>query len=251
MEFKGYIKEKFPYPKVREPQKRMMLKIYECIKNKRNLIVEAPTGVGKTLGYLIPALYFAERRKRVLILTETIDQQVRIYEDLSSLRHNLKVAFLMGKSNFICKSKGGKANRLYCQLNKKCLYRPNKRPICYCGTKKQPVNLGDKVIYYCPYCTCEYQKAKIESILADIVVMNNSMFYYAKEDIEAKRDIDIIICDEAHKLESSIRNTSTIIINPELPINRLKYMAIHYAPNILKKRLDIGDENFGKLLKNI
>ncbi|WP_456374277.1 DEAD/DEAH box helicase, partial [Methanocaldococcus sp.] len=97
MDFKKYIKEKFPYPKIREPQKRMMLKIYESILNKKNLIIEAPTGVGKTLGYLIPAIYFAEKGKKVVILTETIDQQVRIYEDLSSIKHNLKVAYLMGK----------------------------------------------------------------------------------------------------------------------------------------------------------
>ena len=250
MDFKKYIKEKFPYPKIREPQKRMMLKIYESILNKKNLIIEAPTGVGKTLGYLIPAIYFAEKGKKVVILTETIDQQVRIYEDLSSIKHNLKVAYLMGKGNYICKSKGGKANRLYCQLNKKCPYRPNKRPICYCGTKKETIKFEDKTIYYCPYCVCEYQKAKIDSILADIVVVNNSMFYYAKEDIESKRDIDIIICDEAHKLENSIRNTSTIVINPDMAINRLKYMAIYYAPNILKRRLDVEDENFWEIIEN-
>jgi len=241
-EFREFVREKFPYPKIRPQQIKMMEKIFDCITKRKNLVVEAPTGVGKTLSYLIPALYFAEKGKRVMILTETIDQQERILDDLNSLKHNLKVSFMMGKGNFFCKSKNGKANRLYCQLNKKCKYRPNKKPICYCGTKKIALELDGGVKYYCPFCTCDYQRAKIESIFADIVVMNNSIYYYAKEDIDKKRETDIIICDEAHKLEGSIRNAATISINPDVALNRLKFMVYHYAPYRLIRHLERADE---------
>ena len=84
-EFREFVREKFPYPKIRPQQIKMMEKIFDCITKRKNLVVEAPTGVGKTLSYLIPALYFAEKGKRVMILTETIDQQERILDDLNSL----------------------------------------------------------------------------------------------------------------------------------------------------------------------
>ena len=138
-EFREYYKNKFPYYNIRAQQIKMMETIFNSVNNKKNLVVEAPTGVGKTLSYLIPSLYFAEKGKRVMVLTETIDQQERIFEDLNSLKHNLKVSFMMGKGNFFCKSKGDKANRLYCQLNKKCPHRPNKNHTVYVEQKRNPL----------------------------------------------------------------------------------------------------------------
>ncbi|WP_423793246.1 ATP-dependent DNA helicase [Methanocaldococcus indicus] len=250
MEFLNFIEERFPYPSIREQQKRMMLKIYFSILNNRNLIIEAPTGVGKTLGYLIPSIYFAERGKRVAILTETIDQQLRIYEELNSLKHNLKVSFFMGKGNYFCKAKGSKANRIYCQLNRKCKFRPNKKKICsICNSPKKEINLGDKTVYLCPLCCCDYQLSKINSIFADIVVMNNHIFFYAKEELESLKKFDVIIVDEAHKLEDSIRRAYSIEINPNKVINRLKYMAYYYAPTAFKRRLDLEDEKFWEMIE--
>ncbi len=226
----------------------MMLKIFFSIINKKNLVIEAPTGVGKTLGYLIPALYFANKGKRIAILTETIDQQIRIFNELRNLSTYQKTEFFIGKSNYFCKSKNGKANRLYCQLNRRCIYKPNKRKFCYCGEQKIYFPYLD--VYYCPFCCCDYQKAKIECIEADIAVLNNSIFFYAKEDLERKKEFDIIIVDEAHKLEDSIRRTKTIEINPDKVIGRLKYMALYYAPSILRKRLSDNNNNFWEIIEN-
>jgi len=244
-EFKEYIHDKFPYYTIRPQQIKMMEKIFHCVSNGKNLVIEAPTGVGKTLSYLIPALYFAEKGKRVMILTETIDQQERIFEDLNSLKHNLKVSFMMGKGNFFCKSKGEKANTLYCQLNKRCNYRPNKKPNCICGTKKEPITIDDVTKYYCPFCVCDYQKAKIESTDVDVVIMNNSIYYYLKDEIDKKKKTEIIFCDEAHKLEGSIRNAATITINPDIAIKRLRFMAYHYSPSKLKRYFERTDSDEG------
>ncbi|ABR54441.1 helicase c2 [Methanococcus vannielii SB] len=253
-EFKEYSNEKFPYYSKRPQQEQLMAKIYECVQNKKNLVVEAPTGVGKTLSYLVPALYFAERGKRIIILTETIDQQERIFEDLNSLKHNLKISFMMGKGNFFCKSKGEKANTLYCQLNKGCTYRPNKKPVCVCGTKKDKIEYEGNVSFYCPLCICGYQKAKIECFDANIIVMNNTIYYYLKDEIDKKKQTDIVICDEAHKLEGSIRNAATIVISPDYALKRLRFMAYHYSTTRLRTHFerapDDDDEIFWTIVED-
>jgi len=237
-DFRAFYRSKFPYERIRPQQVKMMEKIFHSIKNRRNLIVEAPTGVGKTLSYLLPTIYFAERGKRTIILTETIDQQERILEELNALRPNLKISFIMGKNNFICKAKGSKADGLFCKLNRRCLHRPNRRKRCICGTEKEPVRIGEDIKYFCPFCICDYQKSKIECLEGDILVMNNSIFYHLKEEIDANRETEIIICDEAHKLEKSIRNSATIEINPEVALRRLRAMAYHFAPALVKKYLE-------------
>ena len=246
-DFRAFYRSKFPYERIRPQQVKMMEKIFHSIKNRRNLIVEAPTGVGKTLSYLLPTIYFAERGKRTIILTETIDQQERILEELNALRPNLKISFIMGKNNFICKAKGSKADGLFCKLNRRCLHRPNRRKRCICGTEKEPVRIGEDIKYFCPFCICDYQKCKIECLEGDILVMNNSIFYYLKEEIDVNRETEVIICDEAHKLEKSIRNSATIEINPDVALHRLRTMAYHFAPALVKKYLERLRGKYSKL----
>ncbi|HIP91118.1 MAG TPA: ATP-dependent DNA helicase [Methanothermococcus okinawensis] len=246
-DFRAFYRLKFPYGKIRPQQIVMMEKIFHSIKNRRNLIVEAPTGVGKTLSYLLPAIYFAERGKRIMILTETIDQQERILEELERLRPNLQISFIMGKNNFICKAKDSKADGLFCKLNRRCSHKPNRRTRCICGTEKKPVKIGDEIKYFCPFCICDYQKSKIECLEGDIVVMNNSIFYHIKEEIDVNRKTEVIICDEAHKLEKSIRNSATVEINPEMALRRLRAMAYYFAPSTLKKYLKRVRERYSPL----
>ncbi|MBW9223459.1 ATP-dependent DNA helicase [Methanothermococcus sp. SCGC AD-155-E23] len=249
-DFRAFYRLKFPYERIRPQQIKMMEKIFHSIKNRRNLIVEAPTGVGKTLSYLLPAIYFAEKGKRVIILTETIDQQERILEELNALRPNLKISFIMGKNNFICKAKGSKADGLFCKLNRRCFHRPNRRRRCICGTEKKAVKIGEDIKYFCPFCICDYQRSKIECLEGDILVMNYSIFYHLKEEIDVNRKTEVIICDEAHKLERSIRNSATIEINPEVALRRLRAMAYHFAPAPVKKYLARLRERYPKLDEN-
>ncbi|MCW1309549.1 MAG: DEAD/DEAH box helicase, partial [Candidatus Nanoarchaeia archaeon] len=60
----------FPFPKIRKTQEEMMLKVNEVIENGKNLIVHAPTGIGKSVAALSPALRYAiEQEKTVFFLT--------------------------------------------------------------------------------------------------------------------------------------------------------------------------------------
>ncbi len=74
----------------------------------RNLCVEAPTGVGKTFAYLVPAIHFAlEQRRPVVISTHTISLQEQILEkDLPVLRKLMGVEFsatvAKGRGNYLC-----------------------------------------------------------------------------------------------------------------------------------------------------
>ena len=79
----------------------------ECaIKDKKHLIVEAGTGTGKTLAYLVPAILSG---KRVIISTGTKNLQEQLYfKDipfLESLLGPLKVCTMKGRANYVCKQK--------------------------------------------------------------------------------------------------------------------------------------------------
>src|ERR1700752_1364912 len=75
--------------------------------NKLHLLVEAGTGTGKTLAYLIPAI---RSGRRVVISTATKSLQEQLFEkDIPFLRKyfapDLKVAVMKGRGNFLCREK--------------------------------------------------------------------------------------------------------------------------------------------------
>ena len=84
--------------------------VERALNDKRHLIVEAGTGTGKTLAYLLPALRMArERQQRVIISTGTKNLQEQLYfKDvpfLESLLGPLKVCYMKGRANYLCRHK--------------------------------------------------------------------------------------------------------------------------------------------------
>jgi ATP-dependent DNA helicase DinG len=98
----------------RPGQYEMARAVQQALTDKRHLIVEAGTGTGKTLAYLLPALRMArERGQRVIISTGTKNLQEQLYfKDIpfleSVLGSNfgpLKVCYMKGRANYLCKHK--------------------------------------------------------------------------------------------------------------------------------------------------
>ena len=94
----------------RKGQFEMAQAVEAALNDKRHLIVEAGTGTGKTLAYLLPALRFArERGQRVIVSTGTKNLQEQLYfKDvpfLESVLGPLKVCYMKGRANYLCKHK--------------------------------------------------------------------------------------------------------------------------------------------------
>jgi ATP-dependent DNA helicase DinG len=95
---------------VRKGQYEMARAVEAALTDKRHLVVEAGTGTGKTLAYLVPALRFArERGHRVILSTGTKNLQEQLYfKDvpfLESLLGPLNVCYMKGRANYLCKHK--------------------------------------------------------------------------------------------------------------------------------------------------
>lgn len=94
----------------RKGQYEMARAIERAFKEKRHLIVEAGTGTGKTLAYLLPALRLArEKQQRIIISTGTKNLQEQLFfKDvpfLESLLGPLKVCYMKGRANYLCRHK--------------------------------------------------------------------------------------------------------------------------------------------------
>ena len=91
----------------RPAQLEMAQAVDHAFENHHHAIVEAGTGTGKTLAYLLPAICSG---RRVVISTATKSLQEQLYQkDVPFLQKhfapNLKVAVMKGRSNFLCLAK--------------------------------------------------------------------------------------------------------------------------------------------------
>ena len=91
----------------RPGQLEMAEAVEEAFQRKRHLIVEAGTGTGKTLSYLLPAL---RSGRKVVISTGTKNLQEQLFQkDIPFLREALKTdiraAYMKGRNNFLCRQK--------------------------------------------------------------------------------------------------------------------------------------------------
>src|SRR5258708_4100216 len=109
----GTLSRWHPNYEYRQGQLEMAEAIEDAIAEKRHLLVDAGTGTGKTLAYLIPAILSG---KRVVISTGTKNLQEQLFfKDIPFLqqhfKHKLNVCYMKGRANFACRQKIYEADR--------------------------------------------------------------------------------------------------------------------------------------------
>lgn len=211
----------------RTQQISMMKAIAKAFQQERHLIVEAGTGVGKTLAYLMPALTWAlSQKEKVVVATHTIALQEQILQsDIKFLRQNLEFPFkaevLKGRSNYLClyKWKTAKDNAANLTWFEKVAMARMAHWLAKSKTgDKDSINLRDweNEFFFqfasnrencggaeCPFARdCFYQKARQKAQNADLIIVNHSLLL---SDLKIGDTIlpkyRYLIIDEAHHLE--------------------------------------------------
>ena len=100
-----------PGYRVRPQQLKMAKYVTDAFKSGQALFIEAPTGSGKTLGYLLPAVIWAVKEKeKVFISTNTRALQEQVLSELPVIAavlgiENINFADMKGISNYACRRK--------------------------------------------------------------------------------------------------------------------------------------------------
>lgn len=107
------IRTMYPGYRKRQAQIDLALKTGQSLKNNIHSLIQAPTGTGKTFGYLIPSvLYALEEKKQVLVATGTktlqhqaFDKDVpKVREFLGLAEDEVKIKLLVGSNNHLCEA---------------------------------------------------------------------------------------------------------------------------------------------------
>src|SRR5437660_11274406 len=103
----GVLEQRLEDYEYRHDQDRMAEAVHRALEEQRHVIIEAGTGTGKTLAYLLPALLHG---RRILISTGTKTLQDQIfYKDIplleSILDRPIQAAYLKGRNNYLCRLK--------------------------------------------------------------------------------------------------------------------------------------------------
>ena len=204
------------------------------------MIVEAGTGVGKSLAYLIPSILFAvAQHKKAVISTHTINLQEQLIDkDLPMLAKVLPVKFnftmLKGRHNYLCTRRLEKAARQASQLFTSPEAEELRR-IHEWSKKTEDGSLSDFEIEPDPrvwqqvcsergLCSpktcghssdfvkeggraCFFQQARSRILAADVLVLNHTLFFMHLGGLEEVVEggilfkNDFVIFDEAHTVE--------------------------------------------------
>ncbi|MCI0496026.1 DEAD/DEAH box helicase, partial [candidate division KSB1 bacterium] len=221
----------------RPQQIKMVLTICEAFNENKIAIIEAGTGVGKTMAYLIPAIYWAVKNKeRCAISTNTINlQEQLIKKDIPLLQEVLDVKFkavlVKGRSNYACLRKVEEVHAdigLLAEENEKeelleliqwarrskdgSKSDLNFLPAGYIW-EKIAADSDTCIRNKCPHFkACFVNRARREAIYADIMVVNHHLLFADLSVRQAGGEVAVLptynrlILDEAHHVEDVATN---------------------------------------------
>ncbi len=230
----------------RREQQQMAVAVAKALKGNEHLIVEAGTGVGKSLAYLIPAILHAVgQNKKAVISTHTINLQEQLTEkDLPMLRQVLPVEFsftmLKGRGNYLCTRRLQRARHQATTLLTSTEMEELKR-ITEWAKKTTDGSLSDfditpdakvwdlvnseRGLCSAKLCghgsdiakmgqTCFFQRARSRILSADVLVLNHSLFFSlldddGREDDEPNKDAGVLFKNDFVILDEA-HNVSSV-----------------------------------------
>ena len=198
----------------RPQQQEMAVAVARALQNGEHLAVEAGTGVGKSLAYLIPAILFAvARKKKAVVSTHTINLQEQLTEKdlpmlaavLGSLPEPVKFNFTMlkGRANYLCTrrlhkamqqsgnlftpSEAGELQRIY-EWSKETTdgslsdfdVEPDMKvwsQVCSERGLCSPKTCGHPSDFAKDHGVCFFQRARNRILASDVLVLNHTLFF--------------------------------------------------------------------------
>lgn len=184
------------------------------------LVIEAGTGTGKSLGYLVPAL---KHNIKVIISTNTKALQKQVAQEIKSLTKlfpGVKYKVLEGASNYACRLKAGKAD--YASIHNWIADQRVRGTGMVHDFKDKKGNfrkeLWDLIATDSNLCEkqcehfrdCFFQKAREDARDADILILNHDLLLLNfMLDSEIFNTFQAIVIDEAHHLPEKARKVFT------------------------------------------
>jgi ATP-dependent DNA helicase DinG len=198
----------------RPQQQKMAMAVAQALANQEHLAVEAGTGVGKSLAYLIPAILFAvTEKKKAVISTHTINLQEQLTEKdlpmltgvLGALAEPVKFSFTMlkGRGNYLCTRRLQKAmqqaSNLFTSSEAEELQRiyewskatkdgslsdfniePDPKvwaQVCSERGLCSPKTCGYQSDFSKDHDVCFFQRARNRILSSDVLVLNHTLFF--------------------------------------------------------------------------
>jgi ATP-dependent DNA helicase DinG len=220
----------------RAEQQSMAIAVARALEDESHLVVEAGTGVGKSLAYLAPSILFAlEQNKKAIVSTHTINlQEQLLHKDIPILKKILPVEFeavlMKGRQNYVCPRRLSRALQQATELFT-TTEQPELARIADWARATNDGSLSDLAIepdakvwaqvcseaHICTAKTCGFdgrcffQQARRRLLAADIVVINHTLLFMllGRPEEQEERETgylfpnDFIIFDEAHTIEQT------------------------------------------------
>ena len=222
----GALARALPGYEHREDQLALAREVARALRERRHLVVEAGTGTGKTLAYLVPAA-LSGRKVVVSTATKTLQEQIWT-RDLPLLIGKaglpLEAAYLKGRANYYCLARGARFAQKPTFFDDEAALWPRIQDWLGHTTTgdRSEIDLPDQYGAWrelsasgetclgkdCErYEECFVTRARARAAQADLVLVNHHLFFAdlamrtSRAGVEVLPPYDAVIFDEAHALE--------------------------------------------------
>ena len=230
----------FPFPSIREGQREFMEDVTDAVEGGKILVAHAPTGIGKTVATLVPALQYAvENGKTIFFLTSKRSQHKIAIDTLRLIKDHAKREFTtvdITSKQSMCPRTKPIHREFYFLFNEFCRSEQKNKRCRYFMKQDEEVlrRIKSEIMHVeqlCNWCTkrgvCPYKVAFEAAGSADVVVCDYNYLFSTDitervlEKIEKGLEDLIVIVDEAHNLPDRIRSN----LSSELRMNTVTSIA--------------------------